>query len=151
MILSDTAADSANIAMPESEKKFRGVKCGLLTTSFTQRMALCTSSVQIITRSELIRNRPPQVTGPRTIRAVSWKTWKDKINIFQLNNHETLPNWSRYILETVSAEHKNQPAKRRTTGRHVRQGGSSLKIAPAVVAPKRRTGIQPDKPRYHCP
>ena len=98
VILSFTAADSANIAMPESEKKFRCVKCGLLKKSSTQRNALCTSSEQIITRSKLIRNRPPQVTGPRTIRAVSWKTWKDKINIFQLNNHETLPNCSRNIL-----------------------------------------------------
>ena len=98
LILSEMAADSANMAIPESEKKFSRVKCGLLTKSCTQRMALCTSSSQIITRSKLMMNRPPQVTGPRTIRAVSWKTWKNKISIFQHNDHVTLPYWSQYIL-----------------------------------------------------
>ena len=98
VILSGLAADSANMAAPESEKKFRWLKFGLLTKSCTQRMALCKSSVQIITGSKLIKNRLPQITGPRTIGAVSWKTWKNKIKIFQLNNRETLPLWSRYIL-----------------------------------------------------
>ena len=98
VILSKMAADSANMAIPESEKKFCWVKCGLLTKSCRQRMALCTSSSQIITRSELMTNRPPQVTGPHTIRAVSWKTWKNKISIFQHNDHVTLPYWSQYIL-----------------------------------------------------
>ena len=98
VILSEMAADLVNMAIPESEKKFRWVKCGLLTKSCTQRMALCTSSAQIITRCKLMMNRPPQVTGPRTIRAVSWKTWKNKISILQLTNHATLPYWSRYIL-----------------------------------------------------
>ena len=74
VILSEIAADSFNMVIPESEKKVRCVKCGLLTKSCTQRMALCTSSSQIITRSKLMMNRPPQVTGPRTIRAVRWKT-----------------------------------------------------------------------------
>ena len=81
-ILSEMAADSVNMAIPESEKKFRCVKCGLLTKSWTQRMALCTSSAQIITPSKIMVNRPPQVTGPRTMRAVNWKTWKNKTNIF---------------------------------------------------------------------
>ena len=98
VILSEMVADSANMAMPESEKKFRWVKCTLLTKSCTQRMALCTSSAQIITRSKLMMNRPPQVTGPGTKRAVSCKTWKNKISIFQLTNHATLPYCSRYIL-----------------------------------------------------
>ena len=98
LILSEMAADSANMAIPESEKKFRWVKCGRLTKSRTQRMALCTSFSPIITRSKLIMNRPPQVTGPRTKRAVSWKTWKNKISIFQHNDHVTLQYWSRYIL-----------------------------------------------------
>ena len=98
VILSETAADSANMAIPESEKKFRWVKCGLLTKSCTQRVALCTSCSQIITRSKLMMNRPPQVTGPRTIRAVSWKTWKNKISISQRDVHTTLPYWPRYIL-----------------------------------------------------
>ena len=59
VILSEIAADSVNIAIPESEKKLRCVKCGLLTKSCTQRIALCTSSSQIITRSKLMMNRPP--------------------------------------------------------------------------------------------
>ena len=78
VILSEMDADSANIAIPESEKKFRWVKCGLLIKSCTQRMALSSSSSQIITRSNLMMNRPPQVTGPRTKRAVSWKNWKTR-------------------------------------------------------------------------
>ena len=82
VMLSERAADSANMAIPESEKKFRWVKCGLLTKSCTQRMALCTSSSQIITRSKLMMNRPPQVNDPRTIRAVSWKTWKKQRQYF---------------------------------------------------------------------
>ena len=96
--LSEMTADSANMAIPVSEKKFRWLKCGLLKKSCTQRMAPCTSSAQIITRSKLMMSRPPQVTGPRTIRAVSWKTWKNKIKMFQPGNHATLPYWSRYIF-----------------------------------------------------
>ena len=84
VILSEIAADSLNMAVPESEKELRCVKCGLLTKSCTQRIALCTSSLQIITRSKLMLNRPPQVIGPRTMRAVNWKTWQNKINIFQI-------------------------------------------------------------------
>ena len=151
LILSEMAADSANMTMPESEKKFRWVKCGLLTKSCTQRMALCTSFAQINTRSKLMMNHPPQVTSPRTIRAVSWKTWKNKISFFQLTNHATLPYWSRYIFQTDADEHENQPPKSKTTGHHLCQGGSSSKTAPAVVAPERRTGIQPGKPQSHCP
>ena len=71
VILSEIAADSVNMAIPESEKKLRCVKCGLLTKSCTQRIALCTSSLQIITRTKLMMNRPPQVNGPRTMRAVN--------------------------------------------------------------------------------
>ena len=44
VILSEIAADSVNIAVPESEKKLRCVKCGLLAKSCTQRIAFCTSS-----------------------------------------------------------------------------------------------------------
>ena len=98
VIVSEMAADSANMAIPESEKKFRWVKCGLLNKSCTQRMALCISTSQIITRSKLMTIRPSKVTGPRTIWAVSWKNWKNKISIFQHNDHVTLPYWSQYIL-----------------------------------------------------
>ena len=141
------AADSANMAIPESEKKFRWVKCGLLTKSCTQRMALCTSSSQIITRPKLMTNRPPKVTGPRTIRAVSWKTWKNKISIFQHNDHVTLPYWLQYILYSDVDGYGNQPAGNKTTGHHLCQGGSSSKTAPAVVTSERRSGIQTGKPR----
>ena len=74
VILSDIAADSVNMAIPESEKKLRCVKWGLLTKSWTQRIALCTSALQIITRFKLMMNRPTQVTGPSTMRVVNWKT-----------------------------------------------------------------------------
>ena len=57
VIPSDIAADSVNMAIPESEKKVRCVKCGLLTKSWTQRTALCTSSSPIITPSKLTMNR----------------------------------------------------------------------------------------------
>ena len=82
VILSDIAADSVNMTIPESEKKLRCVKYGLLTKFCTQRIALCTSSSPIITPSKLTMNRPPLVTGPRTIRAVNWKTWKQQDQYF---------------------------------------------------------------------
>ena len=59
--------------------------------------------------------------------------------------------WSRYILQTHAHEHANYPAKSKTSGHHLCQGGSSSKTAPAVVALGQRTGIQPDRPRSHCP
>ena len=82
VIPSEIAADSADMAIPEPEKKFRWVKCGLLTKSRTQRMALCTSYSHIITRSKLLMNGPPQVTGPRKIRPSSWKTWTKTTSVF---------------------------------------------------------------------
>ena len=83
VMLSQIAADSANIVTPEFEKKFRWVKCGLLTKSCTQSRAPRTSSSRIMTRSRLMTNFSPEVTGPRTIRAVSWKTYK-KMTYFWL-------------------------------------------------------------------
>ena len=82
VILSELAADSTNMAIPDSEKKLRWVKCGLCTKSWRQRRALCTSCSQIITPSRLMMNRPPLVTGPRTIRAVNWKTWEKQDKYF---------------------------------------------------------------------
>ena len=74
VMVSEIATDSANIVTPESGKNFHCVKCGLLTKSCTQSRAPRTSSSQIITRSRLMTNFSPEVTGPRTMRAVSWKT-----------------------------------------------------------------------------
>ena len=99
VILSDMAADSVNMAIPETEKKLRCVKCGLLTKSWTQRIALWTSSSPIITPSKLTMNRPPLVTGPRTTRAVSWKTWKQQNQDFSdVTITQLYLNWARYIL-----------------------------------------------------
>ena len=78
VMLSQLAADSANIVTPESEKKFRWVKCGLLMKSCTQSRGPRTSSSRIMTRSRLVTNFPSEITGPRTIRAASWKTYKIK-------------------------------------------------------------------------
>ena len=74
VMLSQIAADSANIAMPESEKKFLWANCGLLTKLCTQCRAPPTSSSQIMTRSRLMTNLSSEVTGPRTMSAVSWNT-----------------------------------------------------------------------------
>ena len=92
VILSETAADSANMAIPESEKKFRSVKSLQNPVHRGWHCALHLS------RSSPHQNCPPLVTGPRTIRAVNRKTWKNKISIFRRNDHSTLPNWPQYIL-----------------------------------------------------
>ena len=116
------------MAIPESEKEYRWVKCGLLTNSCTQRMALCTSSPQIITRFKLMMNCPPQVTGPRTMIAVSWKTWKTRsifpnVTITQLYHigHDThfkqkltgtetsLPGAKRQDITSVRAAPRRRP------------------------------------------
>ena len=54
VMLLQIAADSANIATPESEKSFRWVKCGLLTKFCTQSRAPFTSSSQTNIRSRLM-------------------------------------------------------------------------------------------------
>ena len=73
-----------------------------------------------------------------------------QISVFQITilkpyhiGHDT------YFKQTLtSTEASLRTAERR---HHLCQGGSSLKTAPAVVAPERRTGIQSGKPRSHCP
>ena len=92
VILSEMAAESAN--NPGVRKETPLGKMWTPHKVLYAKKALCTSSSQIITRSKLMMIHPPQVTGPRTIRAVSWKTWKNKISIFQHNDHVTLPYWS---------------------------------------------------------
>ena len=74
--------------MPESERKFRLVKCGLLTKSCTQSRAPRTSSPQIITRSRMMMNFSPEAPGPRTMRAVCWNTLKNKVIYFRLKHSQ---------------------------------------------------------------
>ena len=105
VIFSERAADSVNMEIPESEKKLRWVKCRLLTKSCTQRIALHTSSLSIITPSKLMMNRSPQVTGPRTIRAVNWKTWKRRIDAFQ--------KWHYNIIALVAIHTLNRCCRAR--------------------------------------
>ena len=90
VMLSQIAADLADIVTPESEKKFRWVKCGLLTKPCTQSRAPRTSSSLMMTRSSLMTNFSPKVTGPRSNRAVSWKTYK-KWFISDSASHQVLP------------------------------------------------------------
>jgi len=97
MMLSQISADSANIATPESEKKFRWVKCGLLTKSCTQRRAPRISSSQIITRSRLMMNFSLEETGPRTMRAVSWNTWEKQDDFFPT---QTIPKLYHFGHDT---------------------------------------------------
>ena len=52
-------------------------------------------------------------------------------------------DWRRYIPFTGADEHGNQPVQNGTTGRPLRQGGSSRTIAPAAVVRAQRTGTQP--------
>ena len=78
--LSEITAGSANIAIPESEKKFHWVKCEPLTKSCTQSRAPRNSSSGIITRYRLMMNFSPEVTGPRKMRVVSWNTWRKPEN-----------------------------------------------------------------------
>ena len=105
VIFSERAADSVNMEIPESEKKLRWVKCRLLTKSCTQRIALRTSSLSIITPSKLMMNRSPQVTGPRTIRSVNWKTWKRRIDAFQ--------KWHYNIIALVAIHTLNRCCRAR--------------------------------------
>ena len=89
MMLSQIAADSANIATPESENRFRWVKSGVVTKSCTQNTAPRMSSSQIITRSGLMMDLSPEAIGPRTVRAVSWNTWNNKTSYFRLKRSQS--------------------------------------------------------------
>ena len=113
--------------MPESEKNLLWVKCGLPTKSCTQSRGPRTSSSQIITPSRLMmRSFSPGVTGPRTIRAVCWDTSKNRTIYFRLHQSQisAIFGHDTYFEQKVARE--NQPAKSKTTGRHPRQGESSL-------------------------
>ena len=56
-----------------ARKKCRWVKFGLLMKSCRQSRAPRTSCSRIMSRSRLMTNFSLEVSGPRTIRAVSWK------------------------------------------------------------------------------
>ena len=88
VMLLQIAADSVHIATPESEKKSCWVKCGLITKYYTQSRAPRTSSSQIIARSRLMMNFSKEVTGPPTIRAVCWNTFKNKTIYFRLERSQ---------------------------------------------------------------
>ena len=88
VMLSHIAADSANIAMPESEKKLLSFKCGLLTKSCTPNGAPRTSSSQITKRSRLVMSFSPEVNGPRTVRADCWNTWKNRRTYLRLQQSQ---------------------------------------------------------------
>ena len=57
----------------------------------------------------------------------------------QYNMHDGI----RCMLYTSAHEHGNQRVQIKTTGRPLRQGGSSGTTAPAAVFPPKKTGIQP--------
>ena len=129
---------------------FLRVKCGLLTKSCKGSETPSISSSQIITRFGLMMNFSAEVTGTRTMRAVSWNTWKKTGRFFyDANDHKAFPHWTPFILWRAAGVHENQPAKSKTIWRQLRQGGSSLKTAPALVALGQRTGTHPDKPPSH--
>ena len=104
-MVSQIAADSAIIVTPESEKKFRWVKCGLLTKFCTQSRAPPTSSLCIMTRSRLMPNFSPEVTGPHTIKAVSWKTYKNKMTYFWIKPSPgfTTSGHNTYFKQTLTS------------------------------------------------
>ena len=60
-------------------------------------------------------------------------------------------DWLQYIIYTGADERENQPVQNRTTGRHLRQGGSSWTTAPAAAVPAQRTGTQPGTPQLRSP
>ena len=115
VMLSQIAADSANIVTPESEKKFRWVKWGLLTKSSTQSRAPRTSSSCIMPRSRLMTNFSPKVTGPRTMRAVNWKTYKNKITYFWLNQPSGLATfgYDTYFKQMLRSTKTSLPRAKR--------------------------------------
>ena len=88
VMLPQIATDSANIAMPESEKKFLWVKCGLITKSCTHSRALRTSSSQIITCSRLVVNLSLKLLA-RVQRELSAGTpGKNKMNYWRLKRSQ---------------------------------------------------------------
>ena len=65
------------------------------------------------------------------------------------SSHKT--DWLPYIIFTGADERENQPVQNRTTGRHLRQGGSSWTTAPAAAVPAQRTSTRPDTPQLRSP
>ena len=150
-MLSLIAADSANIATPESEKSFSEWSAD---SPRNPARRVEQHAVHLRQSSHVL---DWWWTNHRKLLArVQWEllagTSGKKTRQFSddSDNQNALPYWSWYILWTVFGEHKNQPPKTKTTGRHLRQGGSSLKTAPAVIAFAQMTGTQTDKPQSRC-
>ena len=55
------------------------------------------SASQINTRSRLMMNRSPEVTGPRTMRAVSWNTWKKQDDLYTTQTIQAFTILARFI------------------------------------------------------
>ena len=145
-MLSAIATDSNSIVKPDSEKKLLCARFGLPTESCTQSRTPWSSSSLMAIRLRLTRNFSPRVSGhgsqvsstgiPETAEShEGYKTTDGSQNI--------MFDWIRYILYTAADEKRNQPLQNKTTGRHLRQGGSSWTSAPAAAVPAERTGTQP--------
>ena len=89
--------DLVNEATPDSEKKFRWVKCGLLMKPCTQSRAPRTSSSAIITRFRLKETFSLEVPGSRMIRDVSWNTCNKRQNLQITYCNNALHHWSQHI------------------------------------------------------
>ena len=63
-----------------------------------------------------------------------------------LQRRYIIQDWKQYIRHTGVDERRNQPVRNKTIGRHLHQGGSSLRTAPLVAVIAQMTGTQPYKP-----
>ena len=64
----------------------------------------------------------------------------------KIQRQNFLHDWIPHIFHSSVVEHRNQPAKNKTTGHPLRQVGSSLNTAPPVAVPAEKTSTQPYKP-----
>ena len=128
---------------PVSEKKLLCVKCGLRTRSCTQSRTPRTSSLLMATQSRLMVKSSHCVEYPRITSVVNWNTWKtqlhEKMKQFTRAGATSLFGYDTYFIQ-VPTNRENQPVQNRTTGRHLRQGGSSWTTAPAAAVLAQRTG-----------
>ena len=138
------------MAIPESEKKFRWVKCGLLIKSCTQRMH-CAPSSQIITPSKLMMNCSPQVTVRAQKELLAGKTGKTRsgfsnITITELYHigHDT------YFKPMLTSTETSLRRTKRQDINYVRAAPRRRPLQLSLL-PEQRTGIHTGKPRSHCP
>ena len=150
VMLSQIAESSANRAIPDSKKKFLWVKCGLLKKSCTQNIAPGTSSSAINAHSRLMMNFSTEVTGPRTMRAVSWSTWKK-----QNNSLTTLTMKRLYLIVHDTYFEQNQATtKTACKVQNDRTSPTSRRLLVEDSSSCRcfwtKTGTQPDTPQSRC-